>query len=92
MNQPTLLLCAPTAGEPDVLSSNSKEIPPCDFAILVPADKSSEAGVLPSAELLAAMGKFNEELVKAGVMLAGEGLHPTYQRRAGSSSPARAAR
>lgn len=47
------------------------------FMILVPADKNSEAGVLPSAELLAAMGKFNEELVKAGVMLAGEGLHPS---------------
>jgi len=47
------------------------------FMIIVPADKNSEAGVLPSPELLAAMGKFNEELVKAGVMLAGEGLHPT---------------
>jgi len=42
--------------------------------ILVKASKESEAGVLPSRELLAAMGKFNEELVKAGVMLAGEGL------------------
>ena len=42
--------------------------------ILVKADKNSEAGVLPTKELLAAMGKFNEELVKAGVMLAGEGL------------------
>jgi len=45
------------------------------FMILVKADKDTEAGVLPSTELLAAMGKFNEELVKAGVMLAGEGLH-----------------
>lgn len=45
--------------------------------ILVKADKDSEAGVLPSTELLAAMGKFNEELVNAGVMLAGEGLHPS---------------
>jgi hypothetical protein len=44
------------------------------FMILVKADKDSEAGVLPSTELLAAMGKFNEELVKAGIMLAGEGL------------------
>ena len=44
------------------------------FMILVKADKDTEAGVLPSTELLAAMGKFNEELVKAGVMLAGEGL------------------
>jgi hypothetical protein len=44
------------------------------FMILVKADKSSEAGVLPSAKMLTEMGKFNEELVKAGVMLAGEGL------------------
>ena len=44
------------------------------FMVIVKADKSSEAGVLPSHELLAEMGKFNEELVKAGVMLAGEGL------------------
>jgi hypothetical protein len=44
------------------------------FMVLVKADKDSEAGVLPSQELLAEMGKFNEELVKAGVMLAGEGL------------------
>jgi hypothetical protein len=43
--------------------------------VLVPANKDSEAGVLPSSEALAKMGKFNEELVKAGVMLAGEGLH-----------------
>ncbi len=47
------------------------------FMILVPANKQSEAGVLPDAEMLGAMGKFNEELVKAGVMLAGEGLKPT---------------
>ena len=43
--------------------------------VLVKADKNSEAGVLPTRELLAEMGKFNEELAKAGVMLAGEGLH-----------------
>src|SRR5690349_12299644 len=43
--------------------------------VIVKANKDSEAGVLPSTELLTAMGKFNEELVKAGVMLAGEGLH-----------------
>ena len=47
------------------------------FMILVKADKSSEAGVMPDEKLLAEMGKFNEELAKAGVMLAGEGLHPT---------------
>jgi hypothetical protein len=45
--------------------------------ILVKADKNSEAGVLPDKKLLAEMGKFNEELVKAGVMLAGEGLQPS---------------
>lgn len=47
------------------------------FMILIKADKNTEAGVLPSEELLTAMGKFNEELVKAGVMLAGEGLYPS---------------
>ncbi len=47
------------------------------FMILVKADKNTEAGVLPSEELLAAMGKYNEELVNAGVMLSGDGLHPT---------------
>jgi hypothetical protein len=47
------------------------------FMVLVKADEESEAGVMPSEELLAEMGKYNEELVKAGVMLAGEGLHPT---------------
>jgi hypothetical protein len=47
------------------------------FMILIKATKDTEAGVLPSQELLAEMGKFNEELVKAGMMLAGEGLHPS---------------
>jgi hypothetical protein len=45
--------------------------------VLIKANKDSEAGVLPSKELLTEMGKFNEELVKAGVMIAGEGLHPS---------------
>jgi hypothetical protein len=45
--------------------------------ILIKADKNTEAGVLPSEKLLTEMGKFNEELVKAGVMLAGEGLQPS---------------
>jgi hypothetical protein len=44
------------------------------FMVIVKADKNSEAGVLPDRKLLAEMGKFNEELAKAGVMLAGEGL------------------
>ena len=47
------------------------------FMVIVKASKDSEAGVMPSEELLTAMGKYNEELVKAGVMLAGEGLHPS---------------
>ena len=45
--------------------------------VMVKATKESEAGEMPSTELLTAMGNFNEELVKAGVMLAGEGLHPS---------------
>ena len=47
------------------------------FMMLVKASPESEAGVLPSEEALAEMGRYNEELVKAGVMLAGEGLHPS---------------
>ena len=47
------------------------------FMVIVKATKESESGVLPDEKELAAMGKFNEELVKAGVMLAGEGLHPS---------------
>ncbi len=45
--------------------------------ILIKADKNSEAGVMPDTALLTAMGNFNEELVKAGIMEAGEGLHPS---------------
>jgi hypothetical protein len=48
-------------------------------AVLVKATKDSEAGVMPSAELLTAMGQFNESLVKAGILLAGEGLKPSRQ-------------
>ena len=47
------------------------------FMVIVKATKDSEAGIMPSTELFAAMGKYNEELVKAGVMLAGEGLQPS---------------
>jgi hypothetical protein len=47
------------------------------FMVLVKADKQSEAGAMPSREILEAMGKFNEKLIQAGVMLAGEGLHPS---------------
>ncbi len=57
--------------------------------VMVKATASSEAGEMPSQELLAAMGRYNEELIKAGVMLAGEGLHPSRRgkrvRFAGSS-------
>lgn len=59
------------------------------FMVLVKATADSEAGVMPDEQMFAAMGAFNEELVKAGVMLAGEGLHPssrgTRVRFAGSS-------
>ena len=47
------------------------------FVVVVKATKDSEAGKMPSTKLLEEMGKFNEELVKAGIMLAGEGLHPS---------------
>lgn len=47
------------------------------FMILVKASKESEAGMMPSKQMLTEMGKFNEELAKAGVLLAGEGLHPS---------------
>jgi hypothetical protein len=45
--------------------------------VLVKASKDSEAGVMPDTKLLTEMGKYNEELVKAGILLAGEGLHPS---------------
>src|SRR6476646_4972558 len=47
------------------------------FMVMIRADKNTEAGVMPSEQLLTEMGKYNEELVKAGVMLAGEGLQPS---------------
>ena len=47
------------------------------FMVIVKADKDSEAGVMPSEKLLREMGQYNEQLVKAGIMLAGEGLHPS---------------
>jgi hypothetical protein len=47
------------------------------FMVIVKASKDSEAGVMPSTELIAAMGKFNAEMAEAGVMQAGEGLHPS---------------
>ena len=47
------------------------------FMVMVKASKDSEAGVMPDTKLLTAMGKYNEDLVKAGILLAGEGLHPS---------------
>ncbi len=47
------------------------------FMVIVKASKNSEAGLMPDEKLLAAMGQYNEELVKAGILLAGEGLHPS---------------
>jgi len=47
------------------------------FMVIVKANKDSEAGIMPDEKLLSEMGKYNEELVKAGIMLAGEGLHPS---------------
>jgi len=49
------------------------------FMVIVKASQETEAGNMPSRELLTAMGKFNEEMVKAGIMEAGEGLHPTVK-------------
>jgi len=61
------------------------------FMVMVKATKDSEAGKMPDEKLLSAMGKFNEELVKAGVMLAGEGLHPSSKGvRVRFSGPKRA--
>ncbi|MGU7779263.1 YciI family protein [Burkholderia sp. PU8-34] len=58
--------------------------------VIVKATKESEAGQMPDTELLAAMGQYNEELVKAGVMLAGEGLHPSSRgKRVRFSGPGR---
>jgi hypothetical protein len=58
-------------------NQDQKEKTTMRFMILLKADKNTEAGVLPDEKLLTAMGKYNEEMAKAGVMLAGEGLHPS---------------
>jgi hypothetical protein len=62
---------------PAALPSTYKEYRKMRFMVIVKATKNSEAGVMPDEQLLAAMGKYNEELVKAGIMQAGEGLHPS---------------
>ncbi len=60
------------------------------FMVIVKATKDSEAGVMPSVEMLTEMGNFNERLVKAGVMVAGEGLHPSSKgARVRFSGPSR---
>lgn len=56
--------------------------------VIVKATKDSEAGIMPSEKLLTEMGRFNEELVKAGIMLAGEGLHPSSKGKRVRFSPA----
>ena len=61
------------------------------FMVMVRANKDTEAGAMPEERLLAEMGRYNEELVKAGVMLAGEGLHPSL-KVPGSGSPGPAGR
>jgi hypothetical protein len=63
---------------------------PMRVMVLVKATKDSEAGVMPSTELLAAMGQYNEDLVKAGILLAGEGLKPSSQgKRVAFDGPSR---
>jgi hypothetical protein len=57
--------------------ATNEEVAVPRFMVMVKASESSEAGVMPTPELLSAMGAYNEELVKAGVMLAGDGLHPS---------------
>src|SRR5438445_2989015 len=63
-----------TGGKPEFQIQDEKGDVPMRVMVIVKASKDSEAGVLPSQKLLAEMGKYNEELVKAGIMLAGEGL------------------
>ena len=58
------------------------------FMVIVKATRDSEAGVMPSEEMLAAMGKYNEALVEAGIMIAGEGLHPSSKGARGRFSGA----
>jgi hypothetical protein len=60
------------------------------FLVMVKANKDSEAGVMPSQQMLTEMGKFNEELVKAGIMLAGEGLQPSSKGSRVKFSPGKA--
>src|SRR5216110_4057032 len=59
---------------PNRTATSIESEPAMRFIVMVKANKDSEAGILPTQEMLAEMGKFNDELVKAGVMLAGEGL------------------
>lgn len=66
-------------GHPDRSVLLPERKPTMRVMVIVKATKNSEAGVMPSEAMLAEMGKFNEELVKAGVMLAGEGLHPSVR-------------
>src|SRR5690606_6563837 len=67
----------PPAVIPSINRMNARRSKTMRVMVMVKATKESEANQMPSTELLAEMGQFNEELVKAGVMLAGEGLHPS---------------
>src|SRR4051812_459729 len=67
----------PDRERPFQLEPTQPEIPTMRVMVIVKASRESEQGIMPSTELLTAMGNFNEELVKAGVMLAGDGLQPS---------------
>jgi len=77
MSNPRWLVRRGDVGASRPLPSNRPEETQMRVMVMVKATKDSEAGVMPGTEMMAAMGRFNEELVKAGVMLAGEGLHPS---------------
>ena len=71
-----------STSETPCLTSNEKGDVPMRCMIIVKATKDPEAGALPDEKLLSERGKFNEDLAKAGVLLAGEGLHPSSRGRA----------
>jgi hypothetical protein len=71
------MLSIDSVSQPCSKLQTHQEMATMRFIVMIKADKHTEAGEMPSEQLLAEMGKFNEELVKAGVMLAGEGLHPS---------------
>lgn len=70
-------MVAETGDAASITLTSRERNPAMRVMVIIKATKSSEAGVMPSTELMEAMGKFNEELLAAGVMLAGDGLHPS---------------